>query len=302
MRWLRPLALGAVLALVIGSCGTDPGDVAEQLRDVAETAAGEVREAASEAATRIEGAGSPSPQDGAGGGDTSGEATGSPGGATQTNDLGSLGANGPAILRGDHQRLVVEVDVQQGVDANSGALDHLVGVLGSVSDKPGGIALSGGNSFSSERQTWTPGDLRAVADANRSNYSTADTVVIYVLYVDGSFENENALGVAYNASEVALFPERWRGTLADLLGGGRQVEEAVVVHEIGHLLGLVNLTYDSRFGHEDPEHPHHSNNRGSVMYWAIESTAIGQVFSGPPPDDFDEQDRADLRFLRTGSW
>ncbi len=125
-----------------------------------------------------------------------------------------------------------------------------------------------------------------------------------MLYVRGSHaqdgEQTNAIGLAYSASTIALFPERWSG-LGSLLGSDRAVERAVLVHELGHLLGLVNLTYQSPIDHEDPEPRGHSSNQASVMFHAIESTLIGQVFSGPPPDRFDEADAADLEGLRTGA-
>ncbi len=164
------------------------------------------------------------------------------------------------------------------------------------------MTRSGGNRFASDRTTWTADDLRAVAEQHRSHRSDERTVAVYVLYVRGAFQQDNALGVAHSASEFAVFPERWRGALSQTLGSARAVERAVLVHEAGHLLGLVNLTYESRFDREDPDSPGHSRERDSVMHAAIESTAIGQVFDGPPPDDFNERDRADLRFLRTGSY
>jgi hypothetical protein len=243
--------------------------------------------------------------------DTSGEqpaepppaGTGTP--AATTQDLGRVGANGRAMLRADHASLVIEVDVQQGRQPSQTALDHLAATLDRHADKPGGIRFAGGNTFTSDRTDWSASDLRAVAAANRSTSSTGDTVSLYLLYVDGGFfqdgEQTNAIGVTYNASEIALFPERWSG-LGSVLGSDQQLERAVLVHELGHALGLINLTYDSAIAHEDPDHPGHSDNRGSVMFWAIETTLIGQVFSGPPPDTFDEADAADLDGLRTGRY
>jgi hypothetical protein len=60
----------------------------------------------------------------------------------------------------------------------------------------------------------------------------------------------------------------------------------------------VNIGYRSRFNHEDPAHPNHSNNPGSVMYWAVEDISIRNVLRGGPPPDFDDADRADLAMLR----
>ncbi|HEX2029469.1 MAG TPA: hypothetical protein VHF25_15885 [Nitriliruptorales bacterium] len=294
----RAAALGVALALVTGAC-QGAGEVAQEVEDAASELASEARGVASEArdvASEARGAVPPE-----GGARTPAEDGGGPAAPQpETDDHGEVGANGRAIVRGSVPNVVVEVDVQEGAEPDPAAIDHLVGVLGEVVDKPGGISDAGGNVFSSERSTWTDADLRAAAQQHRSQRSTADTVAIHLLYVRGRFAQEDTLGLARNASEVALFPDRWRQTLGQLLGGARQVEEAVVVHELGHLLGLVNLSYRSEVDHEDPEHPGHSSSQGSVMYWAIESTAIGQVFDGPPPDRFDEADRADIEGLKMG--
>lgn len=296
-------AVTLLVAFVVG-CDQVSDQVTEPLEDVAS----EVRSAAEEVASPAGDGGGGT--DGSAEGGTTTDTDGSDGAGgqdgdaeqVQTQDLGPVGANGRAMLRSGHATMVVEVDVQEGIDPDPAALDHLLGVLGSVTDKPNGIVQAGGNRFASDRTTWSSDDLRAVAEQHRSNHSDGSTVAVYVLYVRGQYQNESAIGVAHNASEFAVFPERWRGTLSRTLGSATAIERAVLVHEAGHLLGLINLTYDSRFDREDPDHPGHSSHRESVMFWAIESTAIGQVFSGPPPDDFDDQDRADLTFLRTGSY
>lgn len=228
----------------------------------------------------------------------------SPGAAlTAANDRGGVGSNARAMLRGDRPGLVVEIDVQQGVRFGQDAVDHLVAVLGRVLDKPGGIRFAGGNTFASDRTAWSTDDLRAAAAANRSTATTDTEVSVHVLYVAGGHQQDgeqtSAIGIAFSASEVALFPDRWQG-ISGLLGSSAAVERAVLVHEFGHLLSLVNIGYRSDIDHEDPDHPGHSSNQQSVMFHAIESTLIGQVFSGPPPDDFDDADRADLEGLRTG--
>lgn len=222
---------------------------------------------------------------------------------TPVDDLGAVGRNGRAMLRGDRPRLVVEIDVQEGVAPSQRAVDHLIAILAQHADKPGGIALGGGNTFSSDRTGWTAADLRDVAATHRSTSSGRDVVSLYVLYVRGGFvddgEETNAIGVAHRASEIAMFPDRWGG-LPDVLGSSERIERAVLVHELGHTLGLVELTYDSDHDRQDPDYPGHSANRDSVMYWAVETTLVGQVFNGPPPDSFDAADVDDLTALREG--
>jgi hypothetical protein len=222
---------------------------------------------------------------------------------TPTNDGGGVGANGRALLRGDRARIVVEVDVQEGASVDQAALDHLVDELSRHVDKAGGITFAGGNTFASDDEEWTTDDLRAAASSNRSTATDGQQVSIHVLYVRGSHHQDGqetaAIGLAYSASTIAMWPERWSG-MGGLLGSDRAIERAVLVHELGHLLGLVNLTYQSDIAHEDAAHPGHSNNQDSVMFHAIESTLIGQLFSGPPPDRFDEADASDLAGLREG--
>lgn len=227
-----------------------------------------------------------------------------PANQTPVNDGGGVGVNGPALLRADVPRLVIEIDAQQGAAPSQAAVDHLTAVTSSVVEKPGGISFVGGNTFASDRTEWSRDDLAAAAATHRTQFSGGDAVVIHVLYVRGGFvrdgQDTGALGVAYSASEFAIFPDRWAGLTTGLLGGSDAIERAVLVHEVGHLFGLVNLTYESPIDHEDPDHPGHSNNRSSVMFWAIESDAISQVFNGPPPDRFDDADRQDLEGLRSG--
>ena len=79
-----------------------------------------------------------------------------------------------------------------------------------------------------------------------------------------------------------------------------EIENSVLVHEFGHLLGLVNLVYKSPVDHEDKDHPGHSNNEDSVMYWAIESANLGNIITGELPDEFDNDDLNDLSGMLSG--
>jgi len=64
----------------------------------------------------------------------------------------------------------------------------------------------------------------------------------------------------------------------------------------------VNLGYHSPRPHEDPQHPGHSNDPNSVMYWAVDNVGVATLLGGhtAPPTDFDPDDRADLSDIRRG--
>ncbi|MDX1509875.1 MAG: hypothetical protein R3249_00875 [Nitriliruptorales bacterium] len=219
---------------------------------------------------------------------------------TPVDDQGRVGANGPAMLRDDRSRIVLEIDIQEGARVDQDAVAYLASIIERYSGKD--VVETGGNTFTSSEREWTIAKLNEVVAANRSTFSDAAAVSIHVLYLRGGHhqdgEETNAIGVAWRASQFAMFPDRWAG-LGGLVGSDEAIERAVLVHEWGHLLGLVNLTYTSQFDHEDSAHPGHSNNEDSVMFWQVETDLIGQLL-GSIPDDFDEADRADMQQIAAG--
>ncbi|MBI4393831.1 MAG: hypothetical protein HY556_08575 [Euryarchaeota archaeon] len=51
--------------------------------------------------------------------------------------------------------------------------------------------------------------------------------------------------------------------------------------------------------HEDASQKGHSANKDSVMYWAVDSTNVLAAFGlDDIPDDFDLEDKNDLRAIR----
>lgn len=238
--------------------------------------------------------------DGANGGDADGGTeNGGDGPAVTGNDAGPLGANAQLYLRGDVPALTIEVDAVEGREPSGEALGHLRSTISGVSDKSD-VSQRPVETFGSTGERYSRGDLAALEEAHRDTGSTSDAASLYVLVVNGEFAgNPNALGVAYSASAFAVFRDKIESA-AGLVGSPSTVERAVVVHELGHLLRLVNIGYDSPRDREDPEYPNHSQNRDSVMFWAVESDLISQVLGGPPPDTFDDADRADLEDIKAG--
>ena len=146
-----------------------------------------------------------------------------------------------------------------------------------------------------DQDVWTTAQLRSLMENSRSSWSSGRRASLYVMVLSGRHEDANAVGISFNASVFALFPEQLGGGLLGL--NYEAYEEAVVVHELGHEFGLVNLTGEGAF-HEDAQHPGHSASSGSVMYWAVESTLVGEIFQGGPPRDFDAADVQEMDSIR----
>jgi hypothetical protein len=81
-------------------------------------------------------------------------------------------------------------------------------------------------------------------------------------------------------------------------GSGRHdatcaVERAILLHELGHTLGLVNRGVPMLVDREAEAHSGHSTNPNSVMYPSLQIAASGLVLQSIP-HGFDRDDLADL--------
>lgn len=227
-----------------------------------------------------------SPDDATGGG-------GSPAGGAGVNDQGPLGSAGQALLSPATPAVAVEVDrspkARLEVDARR--------VVGEQLRKHGGkeSIVDGGDGDAPAQEVYRAEDLRSITAKARQTHSKAGQPSIYILVLEGRYENDQVTGVAFSATAFAIFPGQISG---GLLGTDPDAfETAVLVHELGHLFGLVNLTGQGG-SHEDPKHPGHSSSDGSVMYWAVEDISISNVFRGGPPREFDAADRDEMSRIR----
>jgi hypothetical protein len=168
----------------------------------------------------------------------------------------------------------------------------------------------------SMESTYTLSTISKLEDDNRQYYRSNDIAVIYIIYLNGTFsDDENKLGIAYSASSIAIFKSQILAITDTILATAtneavRTIESAVLIHELGHLLGLVNLIYDSKFEHEAVTHvgPADCNTTGNqnlpacVMYPTIDHTAVIEIYkrTGTVVTDFCSYCKADLEALRYG--
>jgi hypothetical protein len=208
-----------------------------------------------------------------------------------------------ACLRGgEYTSMIIEIDHAPGYRPYSSSTDLLVERLEAVCEKPSGITVQFNEVNFDHTGAWTADDVREEGWKHKdASPLTGSTLRWQLIFPEGTYHQESVLGVAVDASTVAMFSdsidesEGFLGRPSD-----EDVENSVMVHEVGHLLGLVNLVYTSPVDHEDSDHPGHSSNDESVMYWAIESMDIANFFFGSLPTEFDQDDLSDLAGLASG--
>ena len=208
---------------------------------------------------------------------------------------GPVGSDARAILGADGTaEIELEILAQSGAEPRAGAVSHVARLLREVSGKPVstvGAVVPGGE------EQWTAARIAEVAD-RYGGRASASKAVVRLLFVHNSFAGgDDVLGVSVRSDLAAIFTDDVDEAASPLVPPSR-IETAVVAHEVGHLLGLVDLVLHT--GRADPEHPGHSVNPRSVMYWALESDLVTDVLTGGPPIELDADDRADLATIRGG--
>lgn len=196
------------------------------------------------------------------------------------------------IVDDDYDEWVIEIDYVQGHRPHADAVSLLETRMEALVRKD--VTVQVDDAIPSGRDTWSDGAIRSLSGERQDRDHGDGTVVTHVLYLDGTYTEGRVLGITYGDKElVAMFHETIGGS-ANLVFSARQIERAVLVHEFGHVVGLVDSGTAMASDHEDPDHQGHSDNRQSVMYWAVETTDITQIFTGGIPTEFDGADRADV--------
>ena len=199
----------------------------------------------------------------------------------------------------NYSKLHIEINYVTDNSPDSDAIDILKKRIQEVSDKTS-ITVSQ-SAFGSTDDSYSLEEIIDIEKNERERFKSDDTFVIHILYLNGEYQdNDKTLGLAYTGSSFVLFKEKIEDA-SFLLISPADIEKSVIVHEFGHLLGLINNGYKSPHDHEDSQHPNHSNNEESVMYWAIESQDIGNQLDGEPPNEFDADDIDDLRLIKEGN-
>jgi hypothetical protein len=224
------------------------------------------------------------------------------------------------ILAEPFPKLVLEIDSIPGFEPRSAAETDIIEELGTLLDKPGGISSSHSDELVSRGSdhAWTDQELFEMAD-DTFNLDVDDTTAkMHILFVDGHSARDSdsslILGLAWSNTHLVMFKD----TIDNTCKGGltpplfeeevcEGAEYAIWLHELGHVMGLVNAGLPMVADHQDEEHGAHDASEDCVMYWAFEGEALVNVVrdsivngNGARPG-FDAACLADIEAVRSSA-
>jgi predicted Zn-dependent protease len=124
------------------------------------------------------------------------------------------------------------------------------------------------------KETWT---IEEVLDMGKNNATTekSGSTNFQIFFVNG-FAQESPNIIGYNISHskvIVIFKAVVKNSSGAELVVPKYVEQATLVHEMGHALGLVNNGLPMISAHQDKEHGAHCSNPNCVMYYSNEGAA-----------------------------
>ncbi|MCB1154374.1 hypothetical protein KDL45_12045 [bacterium] len=221
-----------------------------------------------------------------------------------------------AYIQGSpYSRLVIELDYVGGKAPSEDVIATIESTYADLLDKPGGVEVVLDEELDArgDDYAWSQEERNDLADATFDLAVPDDTIKMHAVFVDGHSARDGGgiriLGVAFHDVHFFIYQDTidsgCDGMVSGLLGGGEACELAtatISMHEMGHLIGLVDNGLPMVEDHKDPdtEHGDHSANKNSIMYWAYDTNAgldqlVTRITGGktdPPP--FDENDRQDI--------
>ncbi|OYU79778.1 MAG: membrane metalloprotease [Flavobacterium sp. BFFFF1] len=208
-------------------------------------------------------------------------------------NLKATGSSANDFLSADkYSSLVIEVFYVGDLQPNAQTLQNLKQFMQARLHKPGGITIEQKQISSPQGTPYTINEIADLESEIRTRYNSEDTLALFVLFVDGNFSSDTnttlTLGAAYRNTSCVLFENSIRTLSNSPTEPNRtDLETIVILHELCHILGLVDLGSPMQTDHLDAAHGKHCSNQNCLMYYETESNIQNMMQSGMPALDAD---------------
>ncbi len=173
----------------------------------------------------------------------------------------------------------LEIQYMEGYRPTDEMVNNLGNFLTGLVHKPLGVEIVVQEIGRLDQEKYSLMEIRQIEDENRTVYNMDEQLGVYVLILDGYFDEdtgtEYSLGVSHRSTSIVLMGKRIYENSGSFGKPSRgKLESTVMQHEIGHLLGLVDLGSPMLIDHLDEEYPGHCDNEDCLMYWAVQTRLI----------------------------
>ena len=162
----------------------------------------------------------------------------------------ALGVSAEDLLSDDiYTSLTVEFVYPASFRPTDVSINNFRNFLAERLNKPNGINIVETIIESPTGAPFTISEIRDIEDEFRTEYNMANKMAVYVFFSNGSSANDTdtsvTLGTAYLNTSVVVYEK----TLRDLVSQNStldltSLETSTIIHEFGHILGLVNIQND----------------------------------------------------------
>jgi hypothetical protein len=183
-----------------------------------------------------------------------------------------FGASNQELLKDDKFRsLKIEVQYMKGFKPDDDAIINMRKFLLQHLHKPKGISVATKQIDPDAKRVLNLKDVKAIEKGHRSMYSYGDEITIYILYTNGEFENRKILGQAYKNTSIVMYGKAIQKNSGTFRKRTRtDLETTILLHEMGHLLGLAKEGTLMYTNHIDSNHKSHCEDTTCLMYYGID--------------------------------
>ncbi|SKB32316.1 zinc metalloprotease [Daejeonella lutea] len=184
----------------------------------------------------------------------------------------NFGESAGDLLRADkYKSLRVEIHYMTGFRPDMNAIANLRVFLNQCLNKPEGVKIFVKEIAAVKDTLLTRNEVDTLRRANRVIKTKKDQIAIYILYTNGQFHNKYILGQAFRNTTIIIYGKSLRNRLNAFEASRSEIlETELLLHEFGHLLGLVNKGSPMMSDHDDRKREAHCENEDCIMYAVID--------------------------------
>ena len=127
------------------------------------------------------------------------------------------------------------------------------------------------------KSSWSVEDLQALESSYRKSVTSGSQASVFVVFLKGYYSqegvtNQGIIGVSIAGTTIiAIFKDVVENaSQGSSPAVAKFMEQSTLVHEFGHVVGLVDNGLNMSTPHKDLEHGNHCDNPNCVMYWKNE--------------------------------